>query len=415
MNKTFLSKIQDFFFNKISTKIIALIVTLGIWMVFSNIEDPEQTKSYTVPVKVTNVELLETNDQYYETTGEENVTFRVTAARSILEKLNNGDFVATADLKYLEDGRIPINITANRFANSISIISATQYYYVEIGDIVTKTFPIEVQIKGEPTSPYVVSEVMVDPAETTITGPLKVVDNITRVTAEVDATAKDRDVTANASIHYLDENGMPVDTSELTLRNVSAAVNVQILYTKELYFTISPSGELEEGLFLREIKRDKDSVVVKGRPEILNSLTDISIPENIIDLSAISDTTSMVVDINPYLPSGVTLADPADGQLEITLDVAAEEVREYKLATSDIELKNLPGGYKVKFDKPSFTATICGAEGTLDALDTDDIKCTLDCTDILKGSSTQEIALDLGDSYRLTKPVKVDVRVQGGN
>ncbi len=178
MNKTFLSKIQDFFFNKISTKIIALIVTLGIWMVFSNIEDPEQTKSYTVPVKVTNVELLETHDQYYETTGEENVTFRVTAARSTLEKLNNGDFVATADLKYLEDGRIPINITANRFANSISIISATQYYYVEIGDIVTKTFPIEVQIKGEPTSPYVVSEVMVDPAETTITGPLKIVDNI---------------------------------------------------------------------------------------------------------------------------------------------------------------------------------------------------------------------------------------------
>ena len=415
MNKTFLNRIRDFFFNKISTKVIALIVTLGIWMVFSNIEDPEQTKSYTVPVKVTNVELLEANDQYYETTGEENVTFRVTAARSTLEKLNNGDFVATADLKNLEDGRIPINISSNRFANSISIISATQYYYVEIGDIVTKTFPIEVQIHGEPTSPYIVSEVLVDPAETAVTGPLKIVDTITRVVAEVDATAKDRDVTANTPVHYLDENGMPVDTSDVTLRNVSAAVNVQILYTKELFFTVSPSGELEEGLFLREIRRDKDSVLVKGRPEILNSLADITIPDDIIDLSSLSDTTSLVVDINPYLPSGVTLVDPSDGQLEITLDIAAEETREYKIATSDIKLKNVPGGYKVTFEKPSFTATICGAEGTLDKLDTDDITCTLDCSDITKGTSTQEVELDLGDEYRLTEPAMVNVRVQGGN
>ena len=415
MKKTFLNRIHDFFFNKVSTKLIALVVTLGIWMVFSNIEDPEQTKAYTVPVKVTNEEILTLNDQYYETTGEDNVTFRVTAARSTLEKLNNGDFVATADLKNLEDGKIPIIISANRFANSISIISATQYYYVEIGDIVTKTFPIEVQIKGEPTSPYMVSEVMVDPAETSITGPLKVVDTITRVVAEVDATAKDRDVTANTPIHYLDENGLPVDTSDVTLQNVSAAVNVQVLYTKELAFTISPSGELSEGLFLREIRRDKDSVEVKGRPEILNSLADIQIPDEIIDLSSVSDTTTMVVDVNPYLPSGVTLVDSSDGQLEITLDIAAEETREYKLSTSDIKLKNLPGGYKVSFDSPSFSATICGAEGTLDNLDINEVTCTLDCSEIKKGQSTQEIEIELSDGYRLTEPATVSIRVQGGN
>jgi len=413
MKKTFLNRVRDFFFNKISTKVIALIVTLGIWMVFSNIEDPEQTKSYTVPVRVTNEELLSANDQYYETTGEENVTFRVTAARSTLEKLNNGDFVATADLKYLEDGKIPITITSNRFANSISIISATQYYYVEIGDIVTKTFPIEVQINGQPTSPYIVSEVTVDPAETSITGPLKIVDQITRVTAEVDATAKDKDVTANTPIHYLDESGMPVDVSDLTVRNVSAAVNVQVLYTKELYFTISPSGELKDGLFLREIKKDKDSVLVKGRPELLNSLADITIPEDLIDLSTLTDTTSMVVDINPYLPTGASLVDSADSQLEITLDITAKETRDYKLSSSDIELKNVPSGLKVSFDKPSFSATIFGAEGTLDNLDIDDIKMSLDCTDITKGTSTQEIVFDLGDEYSLTKPVTLNVSVKG--
>ena len=414
MKKTFLNRVHDLFFNKVSTKIIALIVTLGIWMVFSNIEDPEQTKAYTVPVRVTNEETLTSQDKYYDTTGEENVTFRVTAARSTLEKLNNGDFVATADLKNLEENRIPIEISANRFANSISIISTTQYYYVEVGDIVTKTLPIDVDIEGEPTSPYIVSDVTVDPGEATITGPDKIVNSITKVVAEVEATAKDRDVTANTPLHYLDENAVPVDTTRLSVKSVSAAVNVQVLYTKELSFTLSPSGDLKEGLFLREIKSDKESVIVKGRPEILNSLADITIPDSIINLSDMDETTSMIVDINPYLPSGVSLVDPGDSQLEITLDIAAEETREYKISTDEIVIKYLPAGYKLTFDKPSFTAVICGAEGTFDKLDIDSISCSLDCSEVEKGTSSMEVTLDLGEGYRLLEPSVVTVNVQGG-
>ena len=413
MKKTFLNHVHDFFLDKVSTKILALFCTLAIWMVFSNIEDPEQTKSYTVPVNVEHTELLSSNDQYYEATGEENVTFRVTATRSTLEKLNNGDFVATADLKNLDDGRIPIEINANRFANSISIISATQYYYVEVGDIVTKTFPIEVEIEGEPTVPYIVSDVTVDPGETTVTGPDKIVNTIERVVAEVNATAKDRDVTANTPVHYLDAQGLEVDTSKLSSKNVSAAVNVEVLYTKQLGFTISPSGELAEGLFLREIKCDKDAVLVKGRPEILNSTMDIEIPDSLIDLSGVTDSTSFIVDINPYLQSGISLVDPSDAQLEITLEIAKEETREYRLSTDDIELKNVPDGVKITFEKPSFNAIICGAEGTLDALDADEISCSLDCSEFKKGTYDAEVEIDLGDAYRLMEPAKVSIRAGG--
>lgn len=413
MKKTFLNHVHDFFLDKVSTKILALFCTLAIWMVFSNIEDPEQTKSYTVPVNVEHTELLSGNDQYYEATGEENVTFRVTATRSTLEKLNNGDFVATADLKNLDDGRIPIEINANRFANSISIISATQYYYVEVGDIVTKTFPIEVEIEGEPTAPYIVSDVTVDPGETTVTGPDKIVNTIERVVAEVNATAKDRDVTANTPVHYLDAQGLEVDTSKLSSKNVSAAVNVEVLYTKQLGFTISPSGELAEGLFLREIKCDKDAVLVKGRPEILNSTMDIEIPDSLIDLSGVTDSTSFIVDINPYLQSGISLVDPSDAQLEITLEIAKEETREFRLSTDAIELKNVPDGVKISFENPSFNVTICGAEGTLDALDADEISCFIDCSEFKKGTYVAEVEVDLGDAYRLTDPAIVSVRAGG--
>ena len=116
-------------------KILAVMFAFTLWVTVYNLDDPTKTKTLTVNVTVTNKEVLEELGKYYEIQdGMNKVSFSITAPRSILDKLDESDFVAEANLQKLaidEDGltgTMPIDIfcTANVNGNSIKITSSSK-------------------------------------------------------------------------------------------------------------------------------------------------------------------------------------------------------------------------------------------------------------------------------------------------
>ncbi|MBQ2467116.1 MAG: hypothetical protein II506_05035, partial [Lachnospiraceae bacterium] len=121
-----MKRIKDIFTNNLGLKLLALVFSIALWIIVVNVDDPSQSKNFTATVQVINAEVLANQGKYYSIDGENTVTFRVTAKRSVIERLSSSDFTATADMNQLEnDSQIPIEITATRYSGSVSITNRT--------------------------------------------------------------------------------------------------------------------------------------------------------------------------------------------------------------------------------------------------------------------------------------------------
>ena len=86
--------------NNLGFKILAVIFAFTLWLMVYNTEDPSVTRYYTVNVNVINADYVEELNKYYEVIeGTNKVTFSATAKRSILDKIEESDFTATANME----------------------------------------------------------------------------------------------------------------------------------------------------------------------------------------------------------------------------------------------------------------------------------------------------------------------------
>ena len=101
MKLTITPKIKRFFLDDIGLKILAVALSVLLWLIVVNVDDPTQTKTFTTTVDVINAEVLTDAGRYYEIVdGNNTVSFRVTAKRSVMERLSGTDFTATADMRW---------------------------------------------------------------------------------------------------------------------------------------------------------------------------------------------------------------------------------------------------------------------------------------------------------------------------
>ena len=89
-------------------KILALFFAITLWLFVYNLEDPTKSKTLTINVTIENKDMIDNMGKYYEVLDNSGrVAFSVTAARSILDKLDESDFIAIADMNQIvidEDG-----------------------------------------------------------------------------------------------------------------------------------------------------------------------------------------------------------------------------------------------------------------------------------------------------------------------
>ena len=201
----------------VGLKILAIIFSFLLWLVVVNIDDPKQTRTFTSVVTVTNEDVLTNRGKLYEIKdGINTVSFRVTAKRSIIEKLSPSDFSAVADMNNLEnEERIPVTLAARSYANYITISSRQNYLYVVLKDLTTERFVISAQTTGELAPELAVEEVTCSPTVVTVTGPQEIVDKIESVVATANVNGVSTNFTENVIPKYYDKNGDTVDIKSL--------------------------------------------------------------------------------------------------------------------------------------------------------------------------------------------------------
>ena len=304
-------KVTNALTKNLGIKFLAIIFSFLLWLVVVNIDDPKQTRTFTAVVTVTNEDVLTQAGKLYEIKdGVNTVSFRVTAKRSIIEKLSPSDFNAVADMNNLENAeRIPVTIAAKSYASYVTISSKQNYLYVVLKDLITERFVISAQTTGTLEPGLAVEEVTCSPTVITVTGPQDEVGKISSVVATANITGVDSDFTENVIPKFFDADGDAVESKGLNLSVSTVSVSVNFVNTKAVDIVVKTSGSLPEGLTLGSIKTDPSSVMIIGESQALNDVTNITIPDTVVNLSNLTGSFTTTVDILSYLPEGVQLQE----------------------------------------------------------------------------------------------------------
>lgn len=386
-------KIMKALTKDVGLKILAVVFSFLLWLVVVNIDDPTQTRTFTSVVTVTNADVLKSAGKLYEIKDNVNtVSFRVTAKRSIIEKLSPSDFSAVADMHNLENGeRIPVTISAKSYANYITISSKQNYLYVVLSNQATERFVISAQTSGELEKDLAIESVTCSPTVLTVSGPEELVSTIESVTATANITGVTNDFTENVIPKLYDAKGEEVESSQLTLSVSTVGVSVEFSNTKAVDIVVKTSGELNPELKLGSIKTDPASVMVIGEGTALNDVTNITIPESVINLSELTGSFTTTVDISPYLPAGVSLSEGSSSKVTIYVLMENETASTVDVAAANVHLTNVPENISVKMDAETVKVNVFGTAEALAALNAGVIKGTIDCSAITIGEAQNAV------------------------
>lgn len=398
--------------SNLGLKVLALFFAIVLWLVVVNVENPTRTKTFTAKVQVLNGSVLTDEGKYYTVKDDDyTISFRVTAKRSVMDKLTNDDFSATADMNYREDTRVPINLTAKQYASKVSISAQKYYLSITVGNMKSTSFVVEGKATGTPANGCTVGDITVSPETITVTGPEETVSAIRKAQAQINVDKASKDVSKTVVPIFYNKKGQKIDTTKLTLSTLSVKVKAKIKNTKTVPIDVKTSGTLANGLELGTITTDPTEIQLMGDADRLNTVAEITIPSSVIDLSTISQTTTTTVDISAYLPDGVSLAENESAQVKITVTLNTATTKTFAVLTSNLSVRNLTSGLKTSFDGQTVNVDITGLPSDLKTLDAGSITGYVDAQGLTEGSQSVPVTLNLDTTKFTIAPETVTLTI----
>ena len=397
------------FTNNLGFKILALLFAFTLWLVVYNIDDPIKSKAMTINVNIENRDSIEDMGKYYEVMeGSNKVTFSITAARSILDKLDETDFIATANMEQISIeeesgiGTVPIEITctANANSNSYKLSSTNKNLKVLLEDLMIKQFVVTSRTTGVTKEGYALGNVEVTaPNVLKVSGPKSIVQTINSVVATIDVTdIADSWATYEVPAVLYDKNGKEVDTTRLTLSHNTVNVSAEILNTKEVTVSVKPTGTPADGYMITSISTDPEKISLKGDKNILNTINAIEIPSSLISVEGKKENVKATIDVSAYIPEGIEMADTESASVEVTVTIGKIKEKVFSIDSKNIIVTGLSTQAKLEFELSSVAVQISGLEEDIAKLKSEDIKASINVTYLPIGIHQVELTLDLDES-----------------
>lgn len=405
--------------NNLGFKLLAVFFALVLWLVVYNIDDPTRTRTFTTNVMVENATAVTDMNKCYEVlNGSNTVSFSVTGKRSILDKLEDTDFTAIADMNRMilnKDGdtaTVPIEITSRRQNSSLKYNGKNKYLEVSLENLMSHRFMITAATSGKVAAGFALGEVTVtNPNVLSVSGPASIVKKIANVVATIDVDGMSVNLSDNVIPVLYDANGKEVDTTRLKLSNNTVSISAKILSVKEIPLSFTTSGKPYGNYRVVEISSSPASVKLKGASNVLNPLMAIEVPSDVLNVSGARDDLSTSIDITEYLPEGTELVNPSDATVTVTVRVEAYEPKNYEINSDNIEVHGLETGYELSFEDTRIPVTINGLKKDLNRLNVSDIPAEIDVTGLLEGAHRVTLRLKLDEERYAYQPITIAVTI----
>lgn len=361
----------------------AFIMALAVWVASVSAADPDEVRQYPDPIPV---EIIG-QDPGLVITGEipKQIELSLRAPGSVWEKLliADNEIRAILDLSGLSEGEHTFEIQIQIPIRPVRIISATpQTVTVTLEPLATQTFPIDLNILGEPAIGYQAGNPTLEPGEIVISGPQSQVERVVQVRASVNLANARENIDQTISLQALDENdqvvtGLGLNPAE-TL--VTLPVSQQGGY-RDLAVKVIVIGQVASGYRLANISVFPPVVTVfSGDPALVNSLPG-ALETQPLDLENANDELTTRLAIN--LPEGVSLV----GEQTVLVRVNISPIQSsLTLSNKVIEIEGLPEGWFAQAAPEIVDVILSGPLPLLETLSPQEVRVVLDVLDLEEGT-----------------------------
>ena len=413
--------------NNLKLKIIAVLFAIGLWMISININDPYQSKDYSVSVQLLNVNNLTGAGKYVEVINDsDEISVRVRGNRSAMDNFNASNIMATADLNELDEyNRVPIKLTTLKTSGSKieSIRSNDSYLEVKVEDIKKIQKNVEVITRNVPEDGFMLGKVTTEQNALKINGPESAVAMVDKAVVNFDLANATDDVSMILPIELYDKDGNRIQDHRLTMSLTEVQCVATILATKEVPITATVKGNTAKGYaHTSEIICEPATIVIAAKANALRGVKEISLKE-VIDLTKATQNVETVVDVRDFIAENIILANAAfDGKVKVTAEVAETFSEEVEIPVERIQIVNVPEGLKVELveDKESLNLEVGGFVTDKDNFTADDIRVKVDILGYMNkenvielpaGTYTLDVTLELPEGVWTQDSFQAEVKV----
>lgn len=321
-----IKKISRWFRTNPALKVISLALAFLIWLTVVNFSNPDTTAVQTVELSVKNGDKLTSADKIYSL---DSKTVRVsyTVRTKYRNMMKASDFTAYVDLNdYSITGAVPVYVeVSDRVSSMISDVSPNPLVvHVTTEDLQRKRFEVGIHTAGTPMEGYAAGEGSLASGSgyVYISGPVSEIGQISSVGIEVDITEKNADVVGDdGELKFYDANGNSISLDDrISLSRDKFSYLVPIYRIKSLSISAGTSGEPAPGYVLEGVDMSPGFVQVYGPEDILDRHVNLTIPETAFNISGATKNVTRSIDIKPYLPEGLSLAQP-DSEITVVAKV----------------------------------------------------------------------------------------------
>ncbi len=418
-------KITNLFKNNFGLKMGSIACALILWLVVINLTDPVQEKIVArIPVEVLHEDAITNTGRVFDITGDAVVNVLCSAKKTDLNAIRSHDFRAYVDMRYsygMEEDQKAVKINleiASTSENKDKIldyrIDSSDVLYFTTENIVTKRYDIQVVTTGEVAQGFELdgSTLVAYPQVLEVTGPESAFANVSRAAVTVDISGFNGEVNElPGTVVLQDGNGKTINNSELKASVTEVIVSAEVLRTKDVPINVAGvSGTPAMGYVYTGVSVEPEAITIAGLKQDTAAFTGITIPAEDLNIDGISESTTVEIDVAPYLPANIEIREEST---LVSVHISIEEIKtkSVRIPSSAITLTGTVDGMIYDLAE-NCVVTLRGLQEDLDALDAEDILLSLDLAGMEPGEYTLNVKVELPVGYTLSEVCVIRVAIE---
>ncbi|MBO7374773.1 MAG: hypothetical protein J6U09_03070 [Lachnospiraceae bacterium] len=419
--------------HNLNLKVLAVLFSVMIWIIVVNIDDPVKSVQFNdVPVQVINESALTDENLCYEIKeGFERVDVTMSGRRSVIEDISKDNVTVVADLnERTENDTVKLKVSTNKYSGDIDSIKAdNEFVELNIEELKKIQKVIQIETVGNPAEGYIEGDTDINLNRVRIEGPASIVDMVAYAKVQIDVEGATNNISASAPIVLYDTLGDRIDMSRLSMNIDTISVNQNILFTKTVPITCIPSGKPVDGYKANgKVELSPSMITIAGPRPVLDNITQIAIPSSAVNINDEDATYKTIVNINGYLPSGVTASDRNfGGNVSVSVQIEKEISKKYSVYLNKISMEGLDSNMTAEVTDNTLSASgnkveieVFGLPDELDGLSSSDFDLSVDfdkykdekkITAMKAGTYDLPLQIDMPSGLRTESNLRVRVKV----
>lgn len=392
-------------------KVICLLLSLGLWLYISNVENPVRTYELKkIPVELINVGAVTDSKFSIVKDQEFTVDLRLEGPSSEVIKANKEDFKIVADMSAyaLKSGENTIPVQIQSYPENINIKNnGFLGIKVNLEDLIKKELTVTSKVNIGYKSNIYEKDKAITPAKVTISGGKSSVEKVTQAVISGEEKNVDKDTQSAYNIKFLDTSGNEI--TDVDADHNEAQLAITVINGKSVPINLKTTGNFQQGLYLDGTELSKNYINIVGNNEVLDNIK--SIDTQPLDISALQEDSELNVKLN--IPQGITVEDNQE-DIKAKIKIRKDQ-NVIKNISCNVNYINLNESLALDSSTQTVNVSLSGIQSALDKITADNINITMDLSNVTDEGTfeyTPKVTLTSGENITVSSVENVKVVIK---